>query len=53
MYCSNRYNNELILMNEMVRDGYKFRLSSPTIKSRQPKYAVVMVISININNPKL
>jgi hypothetical protein len=46
MYCSNRYNTELTLLTEMIRDGYAFQLSSATIKSRQPKYAVVMVYQL-------
>jgi len=53
MYCSNSYNTELTLLTEMIRDGYTFQLSSAIIKSRQPKYAVVMVISVNKNNSKL
>jgi hypothetical protein len=47
------YNIELTLFTEMVRDGYVFRLLSATIKSRQPKYAVVTVIPVNQNNSKL
>jgi len=53
MYSSNRYSNELTLLAEMIRDGYMFQLSSAIIKSWQPKYAVVMVISVNKNNSKL
>lgn len=50
MYCSNRYNIELNILTEMDHDGDMFRLSSATIKSRQPKYVVAMVISVNKNN---
>jgi len=53
MYFSTMYNTELTLLTEMIHDSYMFQLSSATIKSWQPKHAVVLVISVNKNNSKL